>query len=84
MFVFCVSGARDDPHGFLSFNVNTFGKLFIKRVGLFSLEPVMENLEVNLSSLAIISKHVDKSQNQIGQYLSKQVRSCQNYGAHTF
>ncbi|MEQ2214454.1 hypothetical protein XENOCAPTIV_007945, partial [Xenoophorus captivus] len=47
--------------------------LFITRLGLFSLEPaVMENLEVNLSSLAVISRHVDKSHNQISQYLSKQ------------
>ncbi|MEQ2177456.1 hypothetical protein GOODEAATRI_003702, partial [Goodea atripinnis] len=53
--------------------------LFITRLGLFSLEPaVMENLEVNLSSLAVISRHVDKSHNQISQYLSKQIWSQQD------
>uniref|UniRef100_M4AJ01 Midasin n=1 Tax=Xiphophorus maculatus TaxID=8083 RepID=M4AJ01_XIPMA len=34
----------------------------------------MENLEVSLSSLAIISRHVEKSHNQISQYLSKQLQ----------
>uniref|UniRef100_A0A3B3WF87 Uncharacterized protein n=1 Tax=Poecilia mexicana TaxID=48701 RepID=A0A3B3WF87_9TELE len=38
----------------------------------------MENLEVNLSSLAIISRHVEKSHNQISQYLSKQIWSQQD------
>ncbi|MED6248455.1 AAA ATPase midasin, partial [Ataeniobius toweri] len=38
----------------------------------------MENLEVNLSSLAVISRHVDKSHNQISQYLSKQIWSQQD------
>ncbi|KAM4713456.1 midasin isoform 2-T2 [Anableps anableps] len=39
---------------------------------------MMENLEVSLSSLAIISRHVDKSHNQISQYLSKQIWSQQD------
>uniref|UniRef100_A0A3Q2D7A0 Midasin n=1 Tax=Cyprinodon variegatus TaxID=28743 RepID=A0A3Q2D7A0_CYPVA len=34
----------------------------------------MENLEVSLSALTIISRHVDKSRNQISQYLSKQLQ----------
>ncbi|XP_012709437.2 midasin isoform X1 [Fundulus heteroclitus] len=38
----------------------------------------MENLEVSLSSLSIISRHVDKSHTQIGQYLSKQIWSQQD------
>ncbi|XP_028296182.1 midasin isoform X2 [Gouania willdenowi] len=38
----------------------------------------MENLEVSLSSLSIISRHVDKSPNPLGQYLSKQIWSHQD------
>lgn len=33
----------------------------------------MENLELSLSSLATISRHVDKSHNELNQYLAKQV-----------
>lgn len=35
----------------------------------------MENLELSLSSLGTISRHIDKSHNELNQYLSKQV-SC--------
>ncbi|KAM9840331.1 midasin [Aulostomus maculatus] len=38
----------------------------------------MENLELSLSSLATISRHVDKSQNELSQYLSKQIWSQQD------
>lgn len=38
----------------------------------------MENLELNLTSLGIISRHVDRSQNQLTQYLSKQIWSQQD------
>ncbi|KAK2856665.1 hypothetical protein Q5P01_005400 [Channa striata] len=38
----------------------------------------MENFELNLSSLGIISRHVDKSHNQLSQYLSKQVWNQQD------
>uniref|UniRef100_A0A3B4ZXI5 ATPase dynein-related AAA domain-containing protein n=1 Tax=Stegastes partitus TaxID=144197 RepID=A0A3B4ZXI5_9TELE len=38
----------------------------------------MENLELSLSSLGIISRHVDKSHNELGQYLSKQIWSQQD------
>ena len=34
----------------------------------------MENLELSLSSLGIISRNVDKSHNELSQYLAKQVR----------
>lgn len=37
---------------------------------------MMEHLELSLSSLGTISKHVDKSHNELAKYLSKQVRSC--------
>lgn len=33
----------------------------------------MENLELSLSSLGIISRHVDKSHNELNQFLAKQV-----------
>ncbi|XP_068197957.1 midasin isoform X4 [Antennarius striatus] len=35
----------------------------------------MEHLELSLTSLGIISRHVDKSQHQLSQYLSKQIWS---------
>ncbi|XP_044025553.1 midasin [Siniperca chuatsi] len=35
----------------------------------------MENLELSLSSLGTISRHVDKSHNELSQYLSKQIWS---------
>uniref|UniRef100_A0A3P8RPW4 Midasin n=1 Tax=Amphiprion percula TaxID=161767 RepID=A0A3P8RPW4_AMPPE len=38
----------------------------------------MENLELSLSSLGIISRHVDKSHNELSQYLSKQIWSQQD------
>ncbi|XP_041660686.1 midasin isoform X2 [Cheilinus undulatus] len=38
----------------------------------------MENLELSLSSLGTISRHVDKSHNQLSQYLSKQIWSQQD------
>ncbi|XP_028997386.1 midasin [Betta splendens] len=38
----------------------------------------MENLELNLSSLATISRHVDKDNNELNQYLSKQIWSRQD------
>ncbi|XP_059212052.1 midasin [Centropristis striata] len=38
----------------------------------------MENLEMSLSSLGTISRHVDKSHNELSQYLSKQVWSQQD------
>lgn len=34
----------------------------------------MENLELSLSSLGTISRHVDKNHSDLSQYLSKQVR----------
>lgn len=33
----------------------------------------MENLELSLSSLGVISRHVDKSHNELNQFLAKQV-----------
>lgn len=38
----------------------------------------MENLELSLSSLGFISRYVDKSHNQLSQYLSKQIWSQQD------
>ncbi|XP_042247008.1 midasin [Thunnus maccoyii] len=38
----------------------------------------MENLELSLSSLGTISRHVDKSHNELSQYLSKQIWSQQD------
>ncbi|CAL8313059.1 unnamed protein product [Boreogadus saida] len=38
----------------------------------------MENLELSLSSLGIISRHVDKSHNELSQYLAKQIWSQQD------
>ncbi|XP_041831629.1 LOW QUALITY PROTEIN: midasin [Melanotaenia boesemani] len=38
----------------------------------------MEDLELSLSSLSIISRHVDKSHNELSQYLSKQIWSQQD------
>ncbi|XP_036943295.1 midasin isoform X1 [Acanthopagrus latus] len=38
----------------------------------------MENLELSLSSLGTISRHVDKSHNDLSQYLSKQIWSQQD------
>ncbi|KAG7275416.1 hypothetical protein CRUP_030901 [Coryphaenoides rupestris] len=38
----------------------------------------MENLELSLSSLAIISRHVDKSHHELSQYLAKQIWSQQD------
>uniref|UniRef100_A0A3P8WSX5 Midasin n=1 Tax=Cynoglossus semilaevis TaxID=244447 RepID=A0A3P8WSX5_CYNSE len=38
----------------------------------------MENLELSLSSLSTISRHVDRSRNELGQYLSKQIWSQQD------
>uniref|UniRef100_A0A3Q3JWH6 Midasin n=1 Tax=Monopterus albus TaxID=43700 RepID=A0A3Q3JWH6_MONAL len=38
----------------------------------------MENLELSLSSLGIISRHVDRSHNEISRYLSKQIWSQQD------
>ncbi|XP_011610045.2 midasin isoform X2 [Takifugu rubripes] len=38
----------------------------------------MENLELSLSSLGILSKHVDKNHNHLAQYLSKQVWNQQD------
>lgn len=34
----------------------------------------MENLELNLTSLGIIARHVEKSRNDLSKYLAKQVR----------
>lgn len=39
----------------------------------------MENLELSLSSLGTISRHVDKSHNELSQYLSKQVRHIHSW-----
>lgn len=41
----------------------------------------MENLELSLSSLATISRHVDKSHNELNQYLAKQVSGLLGGGA---
>nr|XP_046228345.1 midasin isoform X2 [Scatophagus argus] len=38
----------------------------------------MENLELSLSSLSTISRHVDKSHNELSQYLSKQIWNQQD------
>ncbi|XP_058470371.1 midasin [Solea solea] len=38
----------------------------------------MENLELSLSSLGTISRHIDKSHNKFSQYLSKQIWSQQD------
>ncbi|KAM9782721.1 LOW QUALITY PROTEIN: midasin [Neosynchiropus ocellatus] len=38
----------------------------------------MENLELNLSSLGLICKHVEKSRNELNKYLSKQIWSKQD------
>ncbi|GAA6218580.1 midasin [Lates japonicus] len=38
----------------------------------------MENLELSLSALSTISRHVDKSHNELSQYLSKQIWSQQD------
>uniref|UniRef100_A0A3Q1JQ86 Midasin n=1 Tax=Anabas testudineus TaxID=64144 RepID=A0A3Q1JQ86_ANATE len=38
----------------------------------------MENLELSLSSLGTISRHIDKSHNELNQYLSKQIWSQQD------
>ncbi|XP_054474709.1 midasin [Anoplopoma fimbria] len=38
----------------------------------------MENLELSLSSLGTISRHVDKSHNELSQFLSKQIWSQQD------
>ncbi|XP_075869163.1 midasin [Nelusetta ayraudi] len=38
----------------------------------------MENLELSLSSLATISRHVDKSHNELNQYLAKQIWNQQD------
>ncbi|CAL8311820.1 unnamed protein product [Lota lota] len=38
----------------------------------------MENLELSLSSLGIISRHVDKSHNELSQYLAKQIWNQQD------
>ncbi|XP_010765260.1 midasin-like [Notothenia coriiceps] len=38
----------------------------------------MENLELSLPSLGTISRHVDKSHNELSQYLSKQIWSQQD------
>uniref|UniRef100_A0A665VA47 Midasin n=1 Tax=Echeneis naucrates TaxID=173247 RepID=A0A665VA47_ECHNA len=38
----------------------------------------MENLELSLSSLGTISRHIDKSHNELSQYLSKQIWNQQD------
>ncbi|KAJ8270795.1 hypothetical protein GJAV_G00119370 [Gymnothorax javanicus] len=38
----------------------------------------MENLELNLSSLGIIARHVEKSRNELSKYLAKQIWSQQD------
>ncbi|KAF7655503.1 hypothetical protein LDENG_00055120 [Lucifuga dentata] len=38
----------------------------------------MENLELSLSSLGTISRHIDKSHNELSKYLSKQIWSQQD------
>ncbi|KAI1897419.1 hypothetical protein AGOR_G00083100 [Albula goreensis] len=38
----------------------------------------MENLELNLSSLGIIARHVEKSRNELNKYLAKQIWSQQD------
>ncbi|KAM3861280.1 midasin [Diretmus argenteus] len=38
----------------------------------------MENLELSLSSLGTISRHIDKSHNELSQYLAKQIWSQQD------
>ncbi|XP_072559009.1 midasin isoform X3 [Paramormyrops kingsleyae] len=38
----------------------------------------MEHLDLNLSSLTIISRHVEKSRNELGKYLAKQIWSQQD------
>ncbi|CDQ70026.1 unnamed protein product [Oncorhynchus mykiss] len=38
----------------------------------------MENLELSLSSLGTISRHIDKSHNELSKYLAKQIWSQQD------